>query len=65
MGNGLMSYQICEIQYAGSPKTLWGEVKPTPEQLATTDLLGVHVSPDDTFAVVASAILEKVGNAIG
>ena len=60
-----MSYRIWEIQYAGSPKVLWSGVKPTPEQLATADLLGIQVSPDDTFAAVASAILEKVGNAIG
>ena len=60
-----MSYRIWEIQYAGSPKTLWSEVKPTPEQLATADQLGIQVSPDATFAAVASAILERVGNAVG
>ena len=60
-----MNYRIWEIQYAGSPKILWSGVKPTPEQLATADQLGIQVSPDDTFAAVASAILEKVGNAIG
>ena len=60
-----MSHRIWEIQYAGSPKTLWSGVKPTPEQLATADHLGIQVSPDDTFTTVASAILETVGNAIG
>ena len=51
-----MSYRIWEIQYAGSPKVLWSRVKPTPEQL------GIEASPDDTGA---SAILERVGNAVG
>ena len=60
-----MNYRIWEIQYAGSPKILWSGVKPNPEQLATADQLGIQVSPDDTFAAVASAILERVGNAIG
>ena len=60
-----MSYRIWEIQYAGSPKVLWSGVKSTREQLAIADQLGIQVSPDDTFAAVASAILEKVGNAIG
>ncbi len=60
-----MSYRIWEIQYAGSPKVLWSGVKPRPEQLATADQLGIQVSPDDTFAAVASAILERVADAIG
>ncbi len=60
-----MSHRIWEIQYAGSPKVLWSGVKPTPEQLAIADQLGIHVSPHDTFATVASAILERVGNAVG
>ena len=60
-----MSHRIWEIQYAGSPKVLWSGVKPTPKQLATADQLGIQVSPDDTFATVASAILERVGDAIG
>ena len=60
-----MSYRIWEIQYAGSPKVLWSGVKPTPEQLATADRLGIQVSPDDTFGAVASAILERVCDAIG
>ena len=60
-----MSYRIWEIQYAGSPKVLWSGVKPTPEQLATADQLGLQVSPDDTFATFASAILERVADAIG
>ena len=60
-----MSYRIWEIQYAGSPKVVWSGVKPTPEQLAIADRLGIQVSPDDTFAAVASAILERVANAIG
>ena len=60
-----MSYRIWEIQYAGSPKVLWSGLKPTPEQLATADRLGIQVSPDDTFADVASAILERVADAIG
>ncbi len=60
-----MNYRIWQIQYAGSPKILWSEIKPNPEQLATVDQLGIQVSPDDTFAAVASAILERVGNAIG
>ena len=60
-----MSYRIWEIQYAGSPKVLWSGVEPTPEQLAIADRLGIQVSPDDTFAAVASAILERVADAIG
>ena len=60
-----MSYRIWEIQYAGSPKTLWSGVKPKPEQLAIADQLGIQISPNDTFGAVASAILEKVGIAIG
>ncbi len=60
-----MNYRIWEIQYAGSPKVMWSGVKPTPEQLTTADRLGIEVSPDDTFAAVASAILERVADAIG
>ena len=29
-----MNYRIWELQYAGSPKTVWTQVKPTAEQLA-------------------------------
>ena len=60
-----MSYRIWEIQYAGSPKVLWSGLKPTPEQLAIADRLGIQVSPDNTFGAVASAILERVADAIG
>ena len=60
-----MSHRIWEIQYAGSPKVLWSGVKPTAEQLAIADQLRIQVSPDDTFATVASAILERVGDAVG
>ena len=60
-----MNYRLWEIQYAGSPKILWSGIKPNSEQLATADQLGIQVSPDDTFAAVASAILERVGHAIG
>ena len=60
-----MNHRIWEIQYAGSPKILWSGVKPNPEQLAIADELGIQMSPDDTFAAVASAILERVGDAIG
>lgn len=60
-----MNYRLWEIQYAGSPKILWSEVKPDSEQLATASQLGIQVSPGDTFAAVASAILEEIGNAIG
>ena len=60
-----MSHRIWEIQYAGSPKVLWSRVKATPEQLAIADRFRIQVSPDDTFASVASAILERVGDAIG
>ena len=55
-----MSYWIWEIQYAGSPKVLWSGVKPTPEQLATADLLGIQVSPNDTFAAVAEPIATRL-----
>ena len=54
-----------EIQYAGSPKVLWSGLKPTSGQLAIADRLGIRVSPDDTFGAVASAILERVADAIG
>ena len=60
-----MSYRIWEIEYAGSPKVLWSGLKPTPEQPAIADGLGIQVSPDDTFGAVASAILEGVADAIG
>ena len=60
-----MNYRIWEIQYAGSPKTLWSQVEPTPTQLEIAARLGIQASPGDTFAVVASTILEKVGDAIG
>jgi len=60
-----MNFRLWEIQYAGSPKILWSGVKPSVEQLETADRLGIQVSPDDTFAAVASAILEGVGNVIG
>ena len=60
-----MSHRIWEIQYAGSPKVLWSRLKPAPEQLAIADRLGIQVLPDDTFAAVASAILERVADAIG
>ena len=60
-----MNYRLWEIQYAGSPKILWSEIKPTPAQLAIATKLGLQVSADDTFAVVASNILEVVGHAIG
>ena len=60
-----MSHRIWEIQYAGSTKVLWSGLKPTPEQLAIADRLGIRVSPDDTFGAVASAILQGVADAIG
>ena len=60
-----MSHRIWEIQYAGSPKVLWSGLKPAPEQLAIADQMGIQVAPDDTFAAVASAILERVADAIG
>ena len=60
-----MSHRIWEIQYAGSPKVLWIGLKPAPEQLAIADRLGIQMSPDDTFAAVASAILERIADAIG
>ncbi len=36
-----------------------------PEQRPIADRLGIKVSPDDTFAAVASTILERVADAIG
>ena len=53
------------MQYAGSPKILWSQVRSTPEQRVLAARLGVQVSPVDSFATVASAILEEVGDAIG
>ena len=60
-------YRICEVEFWGDRKhqTIWGQVKPTAEQIATASLLGIQVTPDDTFSKVASAILERVGYAIG
>ena len=60
-------YRICEVAFWGDRKhqTIWGRVKPTPEQIAMASLLGLQVNPDDTFSRVAAAILEKVGGAIG
>ena len=49
----------------GRPRSFGGRIKPAPEQLAIADQLGIQVSPDDTFAAVASAILERVADAIG
>ena len=60
-----MNYRIWEIKYAGSPKIIWSQVKPTPEQLTVAAQLGVQLNPDDTFAIVGSKILECVGDAIG
>ena len=60
-----MNYRIWEIQYAGSPKIVWSQVKPTPAQLTIAAQLGVQVDPDNTFALVASKILERVGGVIG
>ena len=60
-----MSYRIWEIEYARSPKVLWSGLKPTPEQLVIAARLDIQVSPDDTFGAVASAILERVADAIG
>ena len=60
-----MNYRLWEMQYAGSPKVLWSEIKPTPAQLTIAAKLGLQVSADDTFAVLASTILEVVGHAIG
>ena len=60
-----MSNRIWEIQYAGSPKVLWSGLKPTPEQLAVADRLGIQLSPNDTYGAVASGILEVVADAIG
>ena len=60
-----MNHRIWAIEYAGSPKILWSEVRPTTTQLAIAAQLGVRVFPEDTFAVVASRLLEKVSDAIG
>ena len=60
-----MKHRIWEIQYAGSPKTLWSTVKATPAQQAIAARLGLQMSSDDTFAVGASRILEEVGDAVG
>ena len=60
-----MNYRIWTIQYAGSPKTVWRHVRPTPTQMEKAAQLGIQVSPDDTFSEVASRILEEVGDAIG
>ena len=60
-----MTRRIWEVEYAGSPKTLWSDVRSTETQLAMAARLGVETSPDDTFAVVAASILESVGDAIG
>ena len=60
-----MKYRIWETQYVGSPKTLWSQVKPTPEQIELAALLCIQVSPVDTFGAIASTIIEKIGDAIG
>ena len=60
-----MNYRLWEMEYAGSPKVLWSEVKPTPGQLTIAAKLGLLVSTDDTFSEVAASILEVVGHAIG
>ena len=60
-------YRICEVQFWGDRKhqTIWGQVKPTPEQIAVASLLGIQVSSDGTFSKVAATILERTGVAIG
>ena len=60
-----MTRRIWEVEYAGSPKTLWSEVKPTDAQLAVAAKLGIQVFPEDTYAAVAATILEAVGDVIG
>ena len=60
-----MNRRLWELQYAGSPKTLWSEVRPTEAQLAIAASLDIQVSTDDTFARVAAAILEAIGDVIG
>ena len=60
-----MKSRLWEIQYAGSPKILWSEKKPTEDQLKTAAGLNVQVSRDDTYAGLAAKILEAVGDAIG
>ena len=35
-----MAYRLWEMQYAGSPKVLWSEIKPTPAQLTIAAKLG-------------------------
>lgn len=60
-----MNARIWEIEYAGSPKVIWSQTKPTSMQLAIAARLGIEVSSEHSFAVVASTILEEVGDAIG
>ena len=60
-----MTRRIWEVEYAGSPKTLWSEVTPTDAQLAVAAKLGIQVFPEDTYAAVAATILEAVGDVIG
>ncbi len=50
-----MSRRIWEMEYAGSPKKLWSDVRSTQAQLAVAARLGVEASPDDTFALVAAS----------
>ena len=33
-----MNYRLWEMQYAGSPKVLWSEIKPTPAQLTVGEV---------------------------
>lgn len=47
-----MSYRLWGVQCAVSPKVLWSRLKPTPEQLAIADRLGIQVSPDDTVLMI-------------
>jgi len=60
-----MNYRIWDVQFVGSPKTVWCEIKPTAAQLELAAKLDIEVSPYDTFGTVATQILDQVGAAIG
>lgn len=59
------NYWIWQVSYVGSPKKSCNEIKPTQAQRELADTLGIKVTDEDTFAVVASHILERIGNEIG
>ena len=59
------NFRIRQVSHVGSPKRSWNKISPAQAQRESADKLGIKVTAEDTFAVVASHILERMGNEIG